>query len=41
MSTHKQIDKICCGVMLFTLIVTAVFMNGERLGIMPVMAQTG
>lgn len=27
--------------MLFTLIVTAVFMNGERLGIMPVMAQTG
>ena len=41
MSTHKQIDKICCGVMLFTLIVTAVLMNGERLGIMPVMAQTG
>ena len=41
MSTHKQIDKICCGVMLFTLIVTAVFINGERLGIMPVMAQTG
>lgn len=41
MSTHKQIDKICCGVMLFTLIVTAVFMNGKRLGIMPVMAQTG
>ena len=41
MSTHKQIDKICCRVMLFTLIVTAVFMNGERLGIMPVMAQTG
>ncbi len=41
MSTHKQIDKICCGVMLFTLIVTAVFMNSERLGIMPVMAQTG
>ena len=34
MSTHKQIDKICCGVMLFTLIVTAVFMNGERLGIL-------
>ena len=41
MSTHKQIDKICCGVMLFTLIVTAVFINGERLGIMPVMAQAG
>lgn len=41
MSTHKQIDKICCGVMLFTLIVTVVFINGERLGIMPVMAQTG
>ena len=41
MSTHKQIDKICCGVMLFTLIVTAVFINGKRLGIMPVMAQAG
>lgn len=41
MSTHKQIDKICCGVMLFTLIVTAVFINGKRLGIMPVMAKTG
>ncbi len=27
--------------MLFTLIVTAVFINGERLGIMPVMAQAG
>ncbi|MBQ6846714.1 MAG: CotH kinase family protein [Oscillospiraceae bacterium] len=33
MSTHKHIDKICCIVLVLTLIVTILFMNGEILGI--------
>ena len=33
MSTHKHIDKICCVVLALTLILTALFMCGETLGI--------
>ncbi len=33
MSTSKHIDKICIAVLIFTLILTVLFMNGERLGI--------
>lgn len=33
MSTHTFIDKICCVAIVLALIVTIVFMNGERLGI--------
>lgn len=33
MSTHKYIDKICCAVLVFSLILTVAFMNGEKLGI--------
>ena len=33
MSTHKWIDRICVIVTVLSLIVTALFMNGERLGI--------
>lgn len=41
MSTHKHIDKICCAVFVLVLLLTAAFMNGEKLGIMPVMAEAG
>ncbi len=33
MSTHRNIDKICLAVLVLTLILTVVFMNGEKLGI--------
>ena len=33
MSTHKWIDRICVIIIVLSLIVTALFMNGERLGI--------
>lgn len=33
MSTHKNIDKICCIIMVFTIIITIVFCNGSSLGI--------
>lgn len=33
MSTHKFIDIICVAVLLFTLLLTILFMNGESLGI--------
>lgn len=33
MSTHKHIDKICCVVLAFTLILTALFMCAEALGV--------
>ena len=33
MSTHPNIDKICVVVLLFTLLLTILFINGERLGI--------
>lgn len=33
MSTHKSIDKICCIIMIFTIILTFFFCNGRKLGI--------
>ncbi len=33
MSTHKHFDKICCVVLALTLVITVLFMNGEKLGI--------
>lgn len=33
MSTNKNIDKICCIVLAITLIITVLFMNGEKLGL--------
>ena len=33
MSTHKNFDTICVVVLLFTLLLTILFINGERLGI--------
>ncbi len=33
MSTYKHIDKICCVVLVLTLLITIVFINGENLGI--------
>lgn len=33
MSTHKNIDKICCIIMVFTIIITIVFYNGSSPGI--------
>lgn len=41
MSTHKSIDRICCAVLAFTLVFTALFMNGEWLGIIPVAKAMG
>lgn len=36
MSTHKRIDAICIVIFAFTLALTALFMNGEALGITPI-----
>ena len=33
MSTHKNIDRICIITIILTLLVTVLFMNGERLGV--------
>ncbi len=33
MSTHKHFDKICCVVLALTLIITVLFINGDKLGI--------
>ena len=33
MSTHKHFDKICCVVLCFTILITVLFVNGEKLGI--------
>lgn len=41
MSTHKRIDQICCVVMILVLLLTAALINGEKLGVVPVMAQAG
>ncbi len=39
MSTHKHIDVICVVVTAVTLLLTVLFMNGERLGIKPVVTE--
>ena len=36
MSTHKRIDRICCGVLLLVLLLTIVFMNAGMLGVQAV-----
>ena len=33
MSTHKSFDKICAAVMIFAVLLTVLFMNGESLGL--------
>ena len=33
MSTHKHIDKICVVVLILTLVITVLLMNGTALGI--------
>lgn len=33
MSTHKYFDRICCVILVLTLVLTILFMNGESLGI--------
>lgn len=38
MSTHKHIDRICCVVLAFTLLITILFMNAESFGIQKVSA---
>ena len=38
MSTHRYFDKICIAVMVFALMLTVLFMNGEKLGIQTVSA---
>ncbi len=41
MSTHKWIDKICCVAIALALVLTVVFMHGERLGIQAVSTALG
>lgn len=41
MSTHKHIDKICCGVLAMVLLLTVIFMNAQKLGVVPTAAQVG
>lgn len=36
MSTHKQFDLICVAVLLCTLLITILFINGESLGLVPI-----
>ena len=33
MAAHKKIDRICCAVLILSLLVTVLFMNGEALGL--------
>ena len=33
MSTHRNIDRICCVVLIFTLLITALFLWSDKLGI--------
>ncbi len=39
MSTNKRIDQICCAALVLVLLLTALLVNGEKLGVMPVMAE--
>ena len=41
MSTHKHIDKICCGVLAMVLLLTIFFINAQKLGVVPAAAQAG
>ena len=33
MAAHKKIDRICCAVVILSLILTILFMNGEAFGL--------
>lgn len=39
MATHKHIDAICIGIIVFTLLLTILFMNGKALGIQAVASE--
>ena len=39
MSTHRNFDRICVAVILCAMILTVLFMNGEKFGIQTVSAQ--
>ena len=41
MAAHKKIDRICCAVLILSLIVTILFMNGEALGLQASAATLG
>ena len=41
MAAHKKIDRICCAVLILSLIVTILFMNGEALGLQASAAALG
>lgn len=41
MSTYKHIDKICYAVIALALVITILFANASKLGVMPVMAEIG
>ena len=41
MSTHKQIDRICCGALLLVLLLTTVFMNAGKFGVQAISRTMG
>ena len=41
MAAHKKIDRICCAVLILSLILTILFMNGETLGLQASAAALG
>lgn len=41
MAAHKKIDRICCAVLILSLILTILFMNGEALGLQASAATLG
>ena len=41
MSTNKRIDQICCMALVFTLLITFLFLNAEKLGVQAVSADAG
>lgn len=41
MATHRHIDKICYVVLAMVLLITVLFVNADKLGVVPVMAQAG
>ena len=41
MSTHKYIDRICCGAMALAVLLAVIFMNGESLGIQAAASSMG
>ena len=41
MSTHRQIDKICCVLLAAVLALTVLFINAESLGIQPASVAIG